>query len=278
VPTILFSQLPDGHVAIVIAERVGDRHVVEVYLKLVDVPDQGSGTAKPGRTFRVSATVADSGGTVIDAARRGADSANGEVAAHDPHTFAPFPGDEDIARYRVPGLRPALAAGRELVDLMRESQVPGVADSVRRLVESSRPLRYQETFIEKLGVESDLVAFLEDEDGFGVRARVELKAAVPADALPAGDSIDAVVMARVYDAVNDYGLPSTPFAEGPEVECTLCMGVPRIVDLRLPVVPSRPDAYYVVAKVLSTDARYRAAFDPSDCYARTIELSSVSQR
>lgn len=277
VPTILFSQLPSGHVALVLADRTTNRDVAEVFLKLNAVPARGSSPAKPSRIYAQRIKAQAMGGLVEDeaVAKWGADYANGELMGHDPQAYALFPVDEDLAKFRVGSLRPALAVGRDFLDtIARGSAIPAIKEEAEQLAQSVHPLLYAAP-LESVGVESDIIALLRsDSGGFGIRAKFRLKDAQPQTALPPGDSLDVIISARVYDALPQYGLPPVPFAQGPEVRRTARVGEWTVVDLELPPVPATPQGYFVVAKVYSHDLRYRSAFEPSECYVRQLAYGS----
>lgn len=275
--TILFSQVPAGHVALVLADRANNEDVAEVFLKLEAVAACGLHTAKPGRIFaqRIKAPSFGSLVTEEDVARRGTDFANGELSGHDPRSHALFPIDEDISRFKVGSLRPALTAGRDFLDVIaRGSAITEIKEEAERLAESVQPLIYGSQ-LESVGVESDLVALLRGDTGaFGARAKLRLKLPRPVEALLAGDALEVTISARVYDHVPQHGLPLVPFAQGPEVRRRARLNEWTVVDIELPPVQHRPDGYFVQAKVHSSDPRYRKSFEPSECYARQLHYGT----
>jgi len=277
--TILFSQLPEGHAAIVLFDRVGNEEVIEAHVKLAAVPERGAAKARPAVPHKGQRNKLPAGSvSAEELARMGADLANALAGGQDPQAYAPFPVDEDPLSYRVASLRPALALGRDFLDRLTEAtRIPSVEGLRKRLTGTSHPLRYEDSPINKLGVESGLLSLLHFPGGFGVRAHLVLKQPQPVDALAMGVSLRVVVTARVYDPsqVNPAGgLPLTPLAEGPPVRCIARLEEQTVVDLVLPpVAPPSPAGYLVVAKVFSDDPLYRAPFDPSDCYGHIMSWS-----
>jgi hypothetical protein len=127
------------------------------------------------------------------------------------------------------------------------------------------------TDLQRVGVESDLIALLTNKAGGSVaRVKFRLKDPEPPGALPVGDSLDVVLCARVYEDVDQAGLPAVPHAQGPEVHRTARVNEWSVVDLELPPVPSREGGYLVQAKVYSHDKEYRRNFDPSECFVRRL--------
>jgi len=113
-----------------------------------------------------------------------------------------------------------------------------------------------------LPVESHLTEYL--------AASNQVRAKLWIESLPAGDWLDVVVRARVYNLaeVERLGrLPESPLAEGTDVPTRAC-SEPTVVDLPLPEMPYGKHA--VIAKVYSSDDRYRQTFEPSRCYVGTV--------
>jgi hypothetical protein len=273
----LFSQLPAGHVALVVVDRTTNEHVAEVFLKLAEVPGRVSSPARPERMYaqrtRIQTTTL---ATDDQIARAGADRANGEVGEHDPSAYALFPVGEDLSRFKVDSLRPALAVGRPFLDVIaRGSAIPEIKSEAEQLAQSIEPIAYESARLASVGVESDVVALLRSTSGaFAVRAKLKLTDPRPASALPAGDGLDVLVSARVFDTLAQHGLPAVPFAEGPELRRTCHPDEWTLVDLELPVVPRRTEGYFVQAKVRSRDPRFRRTFDPSNCFARQLDYGA----
>ena len=87
-----------------------------------------------------------------------------------------------------------------------------------------------------------------------------------------GDWLNVAVVAKVYDLqeIQRQGrVPDVPLAQGPEVQ-TRARTDWGVVDLVLP--PLQAGEYAVVAKVYSSDDRYRRPFAPSNCYVAVIEM------
>lgn len=276
-PTILFSQLPEGHAAVVLIDAVGAEDVVEAHVRLASVPKTTQIEARQAVVHRAQRTLVPKGTlSTSDLARMGADVANALVGGHDPRSFAPFPVDEDVLQYRVATLRPALIVGRDFLDQIGDSTgIPAAREIREALIANQRPLRYQDFKLDVVGVESNLVSMLQYTGGLGVRAKLQLKQAKPDGALPPGVGLHVLVSARVYEGVLvTGGLPDTPLADGPSVPAIARLNEPTVVDLMLPAVsPPGAQGYLVVAKVISNDPLYRGPFEPSHCYAHILKWS-----
>ncbi len=111
----------------------------------------------------------------------------------------------------------------------------------------------------RLGVESNLLAYLPDLGSVRARYRVH--------GLPPGAALDVSVRARVYDLrqVQNLGvLPASPIADGLEVD-TRARAEWSVIDLPLPRLDY--GQYAVVAKVYNRDPAYpNGEFVPSHCY------------
>lgn len=119
------------------------------------------------------------------------------------------------------------------------------------------------TLPSRLSVESHLLEYLP--------AQNKVRAKFLVDSIPAGEWVEVVVRARVYNLaeVQRRGMvPDTPLAEGAEVPDSARPSEWRVVDLPLPDMPYGKHA--VVAKVYSRDQNYKAPFEPSRCYVGSV--------
>ncbi len=125
---------------------------------------------------------------------------------------------------------------------------------------------------EKIGVESNLVEFLQDRRT--VRARYRLVRSFGQPEIPPETRVRVSITTRVFDyheIERRKLVPDEPLAEGPAVKGH-ATSEPQLVDLKLPAMPL--GTYSVAAKVRVLD-EHPKAFDPSNCFLGVVTYGEL---